>query len=260
MNREKRYSIGEFSEKAGLSKRTLHYYEEIGLLKPARDEKTGRRFYSDRDIATLQKITALKFLGFSLKEIRRWFRVPKYDFTLLTSLKIQLKIFEEKKEQIETVIRSLRRIIRILEEEGEIDNLTLMSLIHSMQTEKDMKEQMKQIFSEEFVEELFEKQEREIWDLDKSFVQLTKEAKRLVGRPPEDPEVQAVMEKYFQSTLNFIGEEGLKELAHLTESDLQAFDQQLPSPFTREEEEWLAKAMEHYMRSNPSVFHERTEG
>jgi DNA-binding transcriptional MerR regulator len=260
MNREKRYSIGEFSEKAGLSKRTLHYYEEIGLLKPARDEKTGRRFYSDRDIATLQKITALKFLGFSLKEIRRWFRVPKYDFTLLTSLKIQLKIFEEKKEQIETVIRSLRRIIRILEEEGEIDSLTLMSLIHSMQTEKDLKEQMGKLLPEEFVKELFDRDEREISELDKSFVQLTKEAKRLMGRPAEDPEVQAMLDKYFRATLDYVGEKVLQELGKLKEIELQAIDQQLPSPFTKEEEEWLAKAMEHYMRSNPSVFHERTEG
>lgn len=61
--------IGELSERAGVSHRTIHYYERLGLLKPAEREGTGYRYYDETAFKRLEKIAALKRLGLSLDEI-----------------------------------------------------------------------------------------------------------------------------------------------------------------------------------------------
>lgn len=61
--------IGELAQRAGVSHRTIHYYERIGLLKPAEREGAGYRYYDDTSYQRLEKIAALKRLGLSLDEI-----------------------------------------------------------------------------------------------------------------------------------------------------------------------------------------------
>ena len=61
--------IGELSERAEVSHRTIHYYERLGLLKPAEREGSGYRYYDETALKRLEKIAALKRLGLSLDEI-----------------------------------------------------------------------------------------------------------------------------------------------------------------------------------------------
>ncbi|HEV7309338.1 MerR family transcriptional regulator [Ensifer sp.] len=61
--------IGELSERAGVSHRTIHYYERLGLIKPAEREGAGYRYYDASAQKRLEKIAALKRLGLSLDEI-----------------------------------------------------------------------------------------------------------------------------------------------------------------------------------------------
>ncbi|KRD49301.1 MerR family transcriptional regulator [Ensifer sp. ENS10] len=61
--------IGELSERAGVSHRTIHYYERLGLVKPAEREGTGYRYYDEVAVKRLEKIAALKRLGLRLDEI-----------------------------------------------------------------------------------------------------------------------------------------------------------------------------------------------
>jgi DNA-binding transcriptional MerR regulator len=61
--------IGELSERAKVSHRTIHYYERIGLVKPAEREGVGYRYYDETSLKRLEKISALKRLGLSLDEI-----------------------------------------------------------------------------------------------------------------------------------------------------------------------------------------------
>ncbi|MCM8564231.1 MerR family transcriptional regulator [Thauera linaloolentis] len=61
--------IGELSERAGVSHRTIHYYERLGLLQPAEREGAGYRYYDEMALKRLEKIAALKRLGLSLDEI-----------------------------------------------------------------------------------------------------------------------------------------------------------------------------------------------
>jgi DNA-binding transcriptional MerR regulator/effector-binding domain-containing protein len=66
------FLTGEFSKISRVSKRTLQYYDEIGLLQPAHtDHKTGYRYYSAQQLPTLNRILALKELGLTLQQISR---------------------------------------------------------------------------------------------------------------------------------------------------------------------------------------------
>jgi DNA-binding transcriptional MerR regulator len=61
--------IGEFAEQAGVTPRTIRYYEDLGLLGPNQREGQGFRYYTEAELGRLKKIEALKQLGLSLEEI-----------------------------------------------------------------------------------------------------------------------------------------------------------------------------------------------
>jgi DNA-binding transcriptional MerR regulator len=62
--------VGELARRTGLTVRTLHHYDEIGLLRPSLHTETGHRLYTAGDVARLQQVLSLRQLGFALEEIR----------------------------------------------------------------------------------------------------------------------------------------------------------------------------------------------
>ncbi|MBR2564358.1 MAG: MerR family transcriptional regulator, partial [Paenibacillus sp.] len=66
--------IGELAKKTNISKRTLHYYEQIELLQPTLIMENGYRYYDENAILRLQKILLLKSIGFTLEQIKELFR------------------------------------------------------------------------------------------------------------------------------------------------------------------------------------------
>jgi len=62
--------VGELAKRTGLTIRTLHHYDEIGLLKPSLHTGAGHRLYTAADIARLQQVLSLRQLGFSLEQVR----------------------------------------------------------------------------------------------------------------------------------------------------------------------------------------------
>ena len=62
--------IGELASMTGITVRTLHYYDEVGLLKPSKITETGHRLYDIQSVTTLYQIISLKDMGFNLDEIK----------------------------------------------------------------------------------------------------------------------------------------------------------------------------------------------
>lgn len=81
-----KWKVGELSELTHLSVRTLHYYEEIGLLVPSERTKAGHRQYTEADVERLQRILSLRQLGLSLGEIRDSLRSPDYSLATVIDL------------------------------------------------------------------------------------------------------------------------------------------------------------------------------
>ena len=95
--------ITEFAKLTGVSVRTLHYYDEIGLLKPAEvDEWTGYRFYDERNLEKMQQIMFYRELDFSLKSIIEI--LSSADFDKQKALDEQKKLLILKKERLEKLI------------------------------------------------------------------------------------------------------------------------------------------------------------
>ena len=93
---EELFTIGEFANIAGVTLRTLRYYDKIGLLKPCAYKESGHRLYDRKDFARLQKILTLKFIGLSLEEIANILKYDTGDLDFKKSLDIQSKIIDEK--------------------------------------------------------------------------------------------------------------------------------------------------------------------
>src|SRR5437868_7723584 len=70
--------VGELARRTGLTIRTLHHYDEIGLLKPSLHTESGHRLYTAGDIARLQQVISLRQLGFSLEEVQGCLNRPEF--------------------------------------------------------------------------------------------------------------------------------------------------------------------------------------
>ncbi|MEW4151953.1 MULTISPECIES: MerR family transcriptional regulator [Bacillus cereus group] len=249
MSKREGCSIGEFSKRTGTSIRTLQYYDEIGLLKPGKNVSSGHRVYKGKDILELQKIVSLKVLGYSLEEIRVMLKMPSLNVNLKETLEQQRKAFEEKRRHIEVSIKALERTMVCLEEDEELDSDILMSLINSIQKENEQRLWLEGYVSKDFADGLYNKSEEEGIALDKEFVRLAKEVKRLFGRQIEDSEVQKLADEHMKATLKYVGEETMYSLGKLENVEEQ-YNNMMPSPYTEEEEAWLNEAMEYYMIRN----------
>ena len=98
--------IKEFAEFTGVSVRTLHYYDEIGLLTPAFvDKSTGYRFYDENSFFRMQEILFYRELDFSLKNIGEILASPNYDKN--KALNEQKHLLTLKKERLERLISAI---------------------------------------------------------------------------------------------------------------------------------------------------------
>lgn len=126
----KYYTSGEFAEKAHVSIRTIRYYDQKNLLKPAARTKSGARRYTDQDFAKLQQILLLKYLGFSLNEIREMTIGAGDAQFLLGSLQIQKRLAEERLEEMKNVIAAIDSTSQALTSNQQVDWSQMLKLIH----------------------------------------------------------------------------------------------------------------------------------
>lgn len=99
------YTIQKLSRLAGVSTRTLRFYDEIGLLKPKRTSTSGYRIYGEAEVDRLQQILFFKQLSFSLDEIKSAMDDPEYDAE--QSLVAHKQVLLEKKKEIELLIKTV---------------------------------------------------------------------------------------------------------------------------------------------------------
>jgi DNA-binding transcriptional MerR regulator len=244
---KKVYPIGEFAKKTGQTIRTLHYYDEIGILKPSRVSSSGRRFYSEDEMITLQKIVALKFLGFSLEEIKSFMQEEKWD--LKESLAFQKKLLLQKREHIDRVIKAVTHAQHLVEEQETIDPNIFSLLINSIQMENKHKEWLKQFMPDETVEKMFDISDEKQLEYEKKLLRVFGELKECYGKDPSDNAVQSLIEKLFSIAKDFAKEVFSEDLSlfHLNGDELAEEPMLFPSPFSKEEEEWVAKAVEIFL-------------
>ncbi|HEY8742199.1 MAG TPA: MerR family transcriptional regulator [Chloroflexota bacterium] len=259
------YRSGQFAEKTGVSIRTLRYYDKVGLLSPAQRTDAGYRLYSDEDLVRLQQILALKFLGFSLEEIKVCLQsVPR---GLQEALAEQRSMAQEWRRRLDLVIQALAEAEQLLQA-NQCDWESMVHVIRAIQMEQNQDWRQKYFNEEQLktMEELGRKAAaaregatlpaRGPWtEADQLRVNERYDAhyagvKRLVaaGAGPGDPEAQALAGNALQLIYEFTGgspqvEAGVR--AWWQNHDTLPAEQKVFQPrLTAEEAEYLERAKE----------------
>ncbi len=103
------YTVQKMAELAGVSARTLRYYDQIGLLKPARINDAAYRLYGEREVDLLQQILFYRELEFSLEDIRTILSDPGFDRQ--QALEAHKNMLMEKSRRLDRIIRTVERTI-----------------------------------------------------------------------------------------------------------------------------------------------------
>ena len=129
---EKRMTSGEIAKKTGVSQKTVRLYDEKGLLKPSGYSEGNYRLYDTEALAVLEKIIALKQIGFSLEEIHDNLAAEK-DIDITEVLTRQLKILETKRYEIDKAIASINSVL-LRETEPDWDSVA--EIVKTMQMDQ----------------------------------------------------------------------------------------------------------------------------
>lgn len=148
------FQAREFAERSGVTVRTLHHYDRLGLLKPSRYTEAGYRLYGERDFARLQQIVMLKFIGLSLREIKELLADNELD--LAATLRLQRRIVEERRRHLDSVIEAIGRAEQEVAQGERLDWETFKQIIEVINMENNM-EWVKKYYTEEQLAELAER-------------------------------------------------------------------------------------------------------
>lgn len=185
-------TVNEVSKLTGVSIRTLHYYDSIGLLHPTQITKAGYRLYDDTDLERLQAIMLYRELEFPLKEIKEILDSPGFDKN--KALEQQITLLELRKEHIENLI-DLARGIRVIGDKILMD-------FKAFDTQKidEYARQAKESWGKteayrEFTEKSKDWTEETSREISNDFRKLFQEFGEMRGMQPEEQAVQTQVEK-----------------------------------------------------------------
>jgi len=262
------YHTGEFAQKASVTERTLRYYDRVGLLSPSGYTEAGYRLYSEADLLRLQQILALKFLGFSLEEVKACLRVGPT--ALQESLAQQKAMIRERREQLDTIIQAIDETEKLLRmSQQEWDSIVHVIRVIQMTQNNDWRkkyltdEQLKQmeaISQQAYTDE--DRQKLADWGKNWSeedqrrasqqWSEVIAELKRLSssGENPGSPAAQALAQRWSDLIGQFThGDPGIsKGLGKWYGSlrEMPAGDRPVSMPFDEKGEEFLKEVMRIY--------------
>jgi len=107
------YTVKQVAAMSGVSVRTLHFYDEVGLLRPAHYGANGYRFYEEPQLLMLQQILFYQELGFALKDVKRI--LGQADFEKITALRSHRTVLQKNLTRTRTLVATIDKTIRHLE-------------------------------------------------------------------------------------------------------------------------------------------------
>lgn len=201
------YTVNKLAKLSGVSARTLHFYDEIGLLKPAYYGENNYRYYEEAQLLMLQQILFFRELGFQLSDIQRIISSP--DFDKVKALELHREILEKNLNQTKMLIKTVDKTIIHLR--GK-EMMKLEEVFHGFNAEK-------QKFYEDFLvdsgveQNVLQKSKektknwtKEQWleykkDMDKIHNELVSVINNHLD--PSDLAVQKIIRKHYQMTTKF---------------------------------------------------------
>ena len=128
------YNVKQLADLAGVSVRTLHYYDQIGLLKPVRNSVNGYRVYGKNELMKLQQILFFRELDFPLSAIKKILLSP--DFDMEQALRDQKKLIFLKKDRLTKIIKTIDKTILKLNDQLTMKDKDLYDSLSDEQIRK----------------------------------------------------------------------------------------------------------------------------
>lgn len=199
------WTVGQLARRTGLSVRTLHHYDALGLLSPAHRSSAGYRLYASADVARLQQIRSLRELGFSLEEIRSL--LDKSAVSPRRVVELHLQQLQEQMARQAVLCRRLQSIATRLSAAEDvsadefletIEEMTLMDRMNTYYTPEQLEtlERRRQDLGEEEI-----KRVERAWP--ELIAQVRSEMER--GTDPNDGRVQALARQWQSLLERFTG-------------------------------------------------------
>jgi len=241
------HKVSEFAKKAGVTVRTLHHYDRLGLLRPNGRSRAGYRLYTERELARLEQIVTLKFIGLPLKEIKALLERSNLD--MATMLRLQRRLLQEKRRQIDAESQAVEQAELWMQSGRPLDWQALKTIIEVMEMQNNS-EWTKKYYSEEAQAKLAERGKQ--WTPE-SLAKGQQDWKELIdevevalvrGEDPAGAKAQGLAERWQKLIRAFTGgdpeiQKGLNKLY----SDEANWPSSFKKPFTDEAVEFIRKAV-----------------
>ena len=188
-------NISRVAKLTGVTVRTLHYYDEIGLLKPSQVTEAGYRVYDDADLEVLQQILFFRELDFSLEDIRKIMQNPAYEKE--SALRKQRELLEQKRSRLDSLISLVDKTLK-----GERDmSFRQFDTTEIEAAKKKYAEEAKRRWGDTAAYAEYEKRTSRAGDaqqkmLDDEGAMLLREFGRNRSLAPDSPEAQALVKKW----------------------------------------------------------------
>lgn len=239
------FKVGELAKRTGLTVRTLHHYDEIGLLKPSAQTASGHRLYGPEEVARLQAVLSLRQLGFPLQEIRVW--LERDDFKPLEAVRLHADRLREQIDLQQKLCVRLDSLAQYLEAADKEDEQVPVERILSVIEEMNM---IENYYTPEQLETLKKRKEELGEDAIKAAEQewpqlmAAMEAEMKAGADPADAKVQALARRWRELVNAFTGgDAGIRQsLGNLWKEQGDSLKQQHNMNFDPKLFEYVAKA------------------
>ncbi len=199
------YRVQEFAELAGVTVRALHHYDRLGLLKPTSRTGSSYRLYSDSDLARLEQIVVLKFLGMPLRDIRDLLQEQS---SLADALQRQQCVLAEKKRQLDQAIMAIRNAERSLQDRGTPDWKLFKRVIQEIEMQNTT-DWSKRYYSDEAKSKIEER--AKLWSpelqeqVTKDWDQLFADIRASLGEDPASTKAQELAARWTTLVSGFTG-------------------------------------------------------
>ncbi len=201
----KHYTVRELAKVAEVSVRTLHYYDEIGLLRPAKRSEAGYRIYGEQELLKLQQILFYRELDVPLEEIQTIVHNPR--FNKVNALKSHKKMLQKEIDRLQRLQQTIDKTLRHIK--GEKPMLADEELYEGFSKDQATRYALeaRKSYGKDFVEKTerrIRKMSKDKWALVRAEgVQIAKDLAAYVDIAPQDDVVQAIIKRHHDWIENF---------------------------------------------------------
>ncbi len=193
------YTVNQLAQLAHISVRTLHYYDEIGLLEPSSVMKNGYRSYEEKELIRLQQILFFRELEFTLEDIKRMLNRP--NFSVVEALRDQKKLMQLKQNRLTNLVKTIDKTIRTMTKNQKMNDEEMYDAFK----DEDVKQYQEEVRERWGNTEAYKQSQAKVSKMTKKEMdklkedgkKFTEELAKAMDKPIDSKEVQALIQKHY---------------------------------------------------------------